>query len=143
MSTPGSPPWMRVSPRRRASYVDPGLRLSDAERSAVADRLSPHYADGRLDQTAFDERLDRAMKAKTRSDLTALFADLPDTGGSKMPEHQPQGRRKPRVLFLILVIVIAAIIGNALVHSWVPWLLIALIVFLWLRHGPQRQRGPS
>ena len=54
------------------------LRVSDAERQAVADRLGEHFAEGRLDQDEFGERAGRAMTAKTRADLSGLFDDLPD-----------------------------------------------------------------
>src|ERR1700733_15523156 len=76
MSAP-SPAWIQAATRRRTSYSD--LRISDAERSEVADLLSKHYGDGRLDQAEFNERLDLAMKAKTYKDLSGLFADLPPT----------------------------------------------------------------
>jgi hypothetical protein len=56
------------------------MRVSDAERSQVAERLSRHYADGRLDDAEFEARLDRAMRATTRADLLGLFADLPEKG---------------------------------------------------------------
>ena len=88
-------PWMRGSDaRRRARYADATahLRVSDAERNAVADRLAQHYGDGRLDQAELDERLGRAMSAKTRADLDGLLADLPDAG----PPPKPAGGRGPR-----------------------------------------------
>jgi len=64
---------------RRIRYSDQHIRVSDAERNAVAELLGQHYADGRLDQAEFDERVGRTMAAKTRGDLTGLFDDLPDT----------------------------------------------------------------
>ena len=64
---------------RRIRYSDQHIRVSDAERSAVADLLGQHYADGRLDQAEFDDRVSRTMAAKTRGDLTGLFDDLPET----------------------------------------------------------------
>ena len=58
------------TPRRRdRSTADASMRVSDAERSDVADRLAQHYGDGRLDQAELDERLSRAMSAKTQADL--------------------------------------------------------------------------
>jgi hypothetical protein len=68
--------WTR---RIRTGYYD-NMRVSDAERSEVADLLGRHYSDGRLDKQEFDERVSRAMSAKTRADLDGLFDDLPDTG---------------------------------------------------------------
>ena len=51
--SPGSDPrtsqsWTRgFSPLFRSLYSDQDLRVSDAERQAVADRLAEHFADGR------------------------------------------------------------------------------------------------
>jgi hypothetical protein len=53
------------------------VRASDAERSEVADVLSRHFGEGRLDAAELDERLGRAMSARTRGDLASLVADLP------------------------------------------------------------------
>ena len=61
-------------------YSGQHLRVSDAEREAAASRLAEHLAAGRLDQAEFDDRVRRAMSAKTRADLSGLFADLPETG---------------------------------------------------------------
>ncbi len=57
-------------------HSDQHLRVSDAEREAVTDQLAEHFAAGRLDQAEFDDRIGRAMSAKTRADLSGLFADL-------------------------------------------------------------------
>ena len=64
---------------RRIRYSDQHIRVSDAERNAVAELLGQHYADGLLDQAEFDERVGRTMAAKTRGDLSGLFDDLPET----------------------------------------------------------------
>ena len=53
------------------------LRASDAERENAVHALGAHYADGRLDRSELDERVDAALAARTRSQLDALFADLP------------------------------------------------------------------
>jgi hypothetical protein len=148
MSEPCGPPWARRYARgQRTSPANPGMRVSDAERTEVADRLSKHYSDGRLDEAEFNERLDQAMKAKTRSDLSGLFADLPETpvsGEAKPPARREQGRLLRTVLFLVLVVAIATTASHAITHVFMPffmpWLLIGLLAFLWLRHGPRRQR---
>ncbi len=59
---------------------DPGLRASDAERDAVADRLRGAHAEGRLSVEELYERLDAALAARTRGDLAPLTADLPRPG---------------------------------------------------------------
>jgi hypothetical protein len=131
---------------RRGGYAHRDLRVSDAERAEVADRLSKHYSDGRLDQAEFDERVDQAMRAKTQSDLIGLFDDLP---GPDEPEPcAPQRaarvarRRDERphhhhhTLLFVVMIVAVFILARALVQIYVPWLLIGLIAALWLVFGP-------
>ena len=140
---PSSQPWTAgYHSRRRDGYVNPGMRVSDAERAEVADRLSRHYADGRLDQAEFDERMGRAMNARTQGDFDGLFADLPDLPrpGATPPvpvSHQPSRSNSPmsRIAMLILIIVAAIVVSHLVFNSFFfPWLLIALVAFLWLRH---------
>jgi hypothetical protein len=84
------------------------MRISDAEREAAAAELREHFASGRLDQEELNERLDRVFAAKTRGDLTGLFADLPSSGhawdlagagapgsGSSRPGGQSRGQGSP------------------------------------------------
>jgi Domain of unknown function (DUF1707) len=131
-----------------------GLRVSDAERADVADRLSKHYGDGRLDQAEFNERLDRAMKATTRSDLSGLLTDLPGTEPSPetgrpqwdrqhrgpRPHWGPGGQWPRRVLAIALVIAIAVVAGHVLVRLYIPWLAIGVLAILWLRYGRWHRR---
>jgi hypothetical protein len=53
------------------------LRVSDAERQAVARRLERALRDGRLMIVEFDERVRAAYGARTRGDLDDLTDDLP------------------------------------------------------------------
>jgi hypothetical protein len=144
----GGPPWGRGSSYRRASQSDPSMRVSHDERTQVADRLSKHYGDGRLDEEEFNDRLDRAMKAKTRGDLYGLFDDLPDAPPAQEPhEVIPQRHRRPlfgRLVFFILAIVLISAVWHAVAWPFwafgmggfsAPWLLIAIIVFLLLRRS--------
>jgi hypothetical protein len=145
------------------------MRVSDAERAEVADQLAQHYGDGRLDQAELDERLGRAMGAKTQADLTGITADLPHIdprpGSSRpaaarasstyppAPRSRP-GRPRSRVLPIVLLIALAVVASHALTpFFWAPfwlgpglwlgsawWLWIALLIFCWLRFGPRRRR---
>ncbi len=115
------------------------LRVSDAERNEVADKLSRHFSDGRLDQTEFKERLDAAMSAKTQGDLVGLFDDLPPLANEPAP---PPSRRRRLVPFVVLLAFLAIAAGST-VSLWhalqIPWLLVAAIAFfLWHRAGRHR-----
>ena len=101
---------------------DQHMRVGDVERRAAADRLGEHFADGRLDQAEFDERISRTMSAKPRADLTGLFTALPDTGAPAGPVRPPRGRVHSA---LVLVAVIAVIMIAA--HA-----LLAIAPLLWL-----------
>jgi Domain of unknown function (DUF1707) len=137
MSPTSSQQWSR-----RIRYSDQHLRVSDAERNTVAEQLGTHYGDGRLDQAEFDERVSRAMAAKTRGDLDGLFDDLPDpepTGASRNDRSGDPAvpyRRRRRTGFgrmlLLVVLVIAAlsIVSHVLTAFafYVPWFWIAAVV---------------
>src|SRR5690348_7165959 len=120
MPAPYNPPWGRGSSGQRPT-PDPNIRVSHAERTEVADRLSRHYGDGRLDEEEFNERLDRAMKAKTRADLDGLFDDLPGdepprppAGPPPPPMVRPPRHGLPRIVFLVFVAIVAIMVGQAL-----------------------------
>jgi hypothetical protein len=55
----------------------PDLRIGDADREAAATRLREHFAQGRLTQEEFNQRLDGVFAATTHGQLTALGRDLP------------------------------------------------------------------
>jgi Domain of unknown function (DUF1707) len=152
--------WARGS----TGSANPQMRISDADRAEVTDRLSKHYSDGRLDQAEFNERLDRAMNAKTQADLNGLFADLPATDepdkavkAVRQPDRRPANRRPvQRVLGLILITVVAIFVARALMWPFfgffgfaghvlfvpVPWILIAIVAFVCWRYATRHRRRP-
>ena len=79
-----SDPEIQASdPETRAS--DPGtrtsspeVRASDRERDAATHQLQAAFAEGRLDDAEFDERMRAALTARTRGQLEQLLTDLPD-----------------------------------------------------------------
>src|SRR5207249_4048728 len=105
---------------------DQHMRVSDAERQAVADRLAEHFSSGRLDQAEFDERVGRAMSAKTRADLNGLFDDLPETGAPAAtgPAGQPRRRHRHPILLAALIVFVAI----AAAHVVWPLLWIGVLV---------------
>ena len=113
---------------------DQHMRVSDAERQAVADRLAEHFSSGRLDQAEFDERVGKAMSAKTRADLNGLFEDLPETGAPaatdpKDPTGQPRRRHRHPILLAALIVFVA--IAAAHVVWPLLWIgfLVAIVLF--------------
>lgn len=55
------------------------IRVSDAERDAVAAQLREHYAQGRLTMDELNERLDRVFASRTNLELASVMSDLPYT----------------------------------------------------------------
>lgn len=68
------------------------LRVGDADRERVAERLRSAYAEGRLDLAEYDDRVRQAWAARTYGELDRLTGDLP-AGGT-----EPAGRRPPAPL---------------------------------------------
>jgi hypothetical protein len=58
------------------------MRVGHAERDAVTAELREHYAAGRITLDELNERLDKALAAKTKADLNALMTDLPSVPGA-------------------------------------------------------------
>lgn len=56
----------------------PEIRASDRERDAATHQLQAAFAEGRLDDAEFDERMRAALTARTRGQLEQLLTDLPD-----------------------------------------------------------------
>ena len=75
------------------------LRASDGERDQVVALLQRHFADGRLTQAEFEERVGAALAARTRDQLRALTADLP---GADIRPARPAMALDPWLLCLLL-----------------------------------------
>jgi hypothetical protein len=65
------------------------LRISDADRAAVAERLRIAHDEGRLDLAEYDSRLRSAYASTTYGELEPITADLP-----AVPEPQPPAVKK-------------------------------------------------
>jgi hypothetical protein len=124
---------------RRIRYSDQHIRVSDAERNSVAELLGEHYADGRLDQGEFDERINRTMAAKTRGDLTGLFDDLPETGPAGAGPAGPDGpggrvsyrgpRRRGGLVRPLLLLILLFICANFAWHAFTSLFFIQPLVW--------------
>jgi hypothetical protein len=128
-------------PRFRYGSTDQHIRVSDAERTEVADRLAAHLGEGRLGQAEFDERVAQAMSAKTRGDLRGLFDDLPEPGPAWVPgepahaqhpaAHPPRSYVHAFSLVLLVVVITAAGTAGEAVFGRVPgvktWLTVGIV----------------
>jgi uncharacterized membrane protein len=121
------------------------LRLSDADREAALEMLSDHYSVGRLTKDEFDERSDAVWSARTRDDLTPVFADLPvHPAGAPVPRPSGSVRRRWAGGFpMPLVPVVFALIALTVV-THLPFLIVGAVVWwCWARHlawgGEQRR----
>src|SRR5690606_4147434 len=78
---------------------DPGrdrLRVGHAERDAAAEALRDAAADGRITLEELEERLERALQARTYAELDALFEDLqPVPGAALVPLSGPRPPQAP------------------------------------------------
>ena len=58
------------------------VRASNTERDAVAGKLQDAFAEGRLDDDEFDQRMRAALTARTHAELDVLLTDLPAPAGA-------------------------------------------------------------
>jgi hypothetical protein len=65
-----------------ATVAGEELRASHADRDQVVEVLRVAAGDGRLSAEELDDRLERALTARTYAELAALTADLPATPGA-------------------------------------------------------------
>lgn len=119
----------------------PELRIGDAEREQASAALAEHFAQGRLDDEEYAERLDAAWSARTRSDLAQLFWDLPAT---TPPRHRPapassSGARGPRWRVPLLVLAVGLLLLALVTHVPLVILVVVLVVGVLVARG--RSRG--
>jgi Flp pilus assembly protein TadB len=132
------------------------IRASDAERDHVVAQLREHFAAGRLTAGESQDRIGRALEARTFGDLDGLTTDLPVLGpaGGSLGRAVPGQTLAPsrtvaadcqsnpeqdtaRLTVLALGAVVAAYGVTWLLTGiwWFPWALIVVPAVLgWTRH---------
>jgi hypothetical protein len=135
------------------------LRAADADRELVVERLRAAAAEGRIGHDELDERVSRALKARTYGELDATIADLPRPGGPSAERRTPFGAgarggqhrgtagRRPAVghwmlgtvrenpWLLLFAIPVVAVTGAMLLAASVMWtVLMVAVVILGGRH---------
>ncbi|MEU7817532.1 DUF1707 domain-containing protein [Pseudonocardia sp. NPDC049154] len=121
--------------------TDAAVRLSDADREAVADRIRAAAAEGRLTLEEADERQQAAYAAKVEADLTPLTADLPapppPTPGLRT--LSPDARRRLMVhagigLAVVLLVLVRWIAGPVS-FFWpagpIFWIVVSIAAHYW------------
>jgi hypothetical protein len=111
--------------RRRAEVRwvrDSDLRASQDERDRVVDWLRTHAGEGRLELDELEERVELALRARTRGDLAALLRDLPRLPGR---EHS-RGRRavaRASAAMALLPLLAAIVLFSAAppMIAWMGW----------------------
>ena len=74
--------------------MNPAMRAASADRERAVDVLKAGFAEGRLTQDEYNDRMGRAYAARTYGELTALTADLP---AGAMPAVWPVPMYQPAV----------------------------------------------
>jgi hypothetical protein len=120
------------------------LRVSNAERQGVVERLNAAFAEGRLEVAELDERVQAAYAAKTVGDLRRLVLDLPlprdARGNPALPAKPAADREIERSssraavggalgLFLVNVLIWAAVsLGTReWIYFWPIWTAIPFV----------------
>ena len=131
------------------SQYQPHQRFTEADRDKIAGRLRDAFADGRLDQPEFSNRLDKLYAVTTYGELEPLVRDLPpvrthstpavarDVSPAPAPGTFPERKKEAHPVLaaaggfgsiVIVNVVIWAVIGIAnggeFPHFWPIWLLI-------------------
>ena len=132
----------REMPAPRAER-DPQMRTSQAERDRVVDQLRDHAAAGRLEVDELEERVERALGARTRGDLADVTKDLPRSarptrGGATAPAPV---RAAAIVALLPLLAGIAILALAPAAFAWVGWTAVGWWLFCGLPH--RRRRAPA
>jgi len=125
------------------------LRISDADRDRVADRLRLAAAEGRLSSDELEERLEAAFTARTDAELAPLTADLPVPAAGVAPRGL--ARRLPArpdfgpyVGVSVMLVAIWALTGMG--YFWPIWPILgwgSSFVFTGSLGGPCRRRSSN
>jgi Domain of unknown function (DUF1707)/Domain of unknown function (DUF4190) len=88
----GGPAGHQVSPGGDQIRMTSSMRAATADRERAVDVLKAGFAEGRLTQEEYNDRMGRAYAARTYGELAALTADLPH---GAMPTWQPPVYQPP------------------------------------------------
>ncbi len=122
--------------RNELEFLPGHIRVGDAERAAVAERLSAHAAAGRLTVEELEQRLDVAHTAVVVADLRALETDLAPT-----PRARAAVPWTP-LLAIAVVLLVAGVAGSIAAGFPIPALFIGAFL-VWRLAAWRRGWGPA
>jgi len=129
----------------RIAGREPNLRAADADRERSAERLRVSHAEGRLDLTEFQERLELCLQAKTVGELDELVRDLPSDSERERSATRFSIWRwpvAPLVPILIAIVVLSAALGHHVFRLWIPLVFVLWRISWWRRGWAGARRGP-
>jgi hypothetical protein len=108
----------------------------------VADRLHRAAVEGRLEPEELEDRLHKALRARTYGELRRLVADLPGVPVRRSNGSLALTALKLSVRVVVALVVIAAVITVAVVMAawWLIWILLWM-TFRGRRYGWARPRS--
>lgn len=117
------------------SSQQPDILASDQERDAIASELGAHFQAGRLDAAELDDRLGRALRARTRGDLAELVTDLPQASPPQEPPASRGSRAAMAAIAITLGVAALTVAGLAFTAGgghrfWAPWWLIPVVIMV-------------
>jgi len=116
------------------------VRVGTEEREQAVQLLAQHLSAGRLELAEFEERVSAVYAARTAAQLAALFRDLPGPlppmPGYRAERGYPAGRRVPRRLILLVLLIVALVMLVADI-AFPPFFLIPVC---WLVLHARRRR---
>ena len=119
---------------------DPRYRLSDVERDEAISALADAYAEGRLDEAEFGQRMGAASSSRFAADLDPLFADLPPRPTRRavaVRTSRAPGRGGPPMLLVPFAAVAAVLLVGY------GWILVPVLLLLLARGLPRPPHGPG
>ena len=112
-------PWQWQTRRTERPARD--VRVSDAERTEVIEHLSHQTGEGRLTLEEFEERVDGALRSKTRGELDSILQGLPPLSPHRTRSRVEVGRALRPLAAVALVALAIVTLG-----AWVLWIVVPM-----------------
>jgi hypothetical protein len=126
------------------------LRASDEDRERIADRLRHATAEGRLHAHELEERLAKALRARTYGELDDVVYDLPSDRIARRPRRGATEWVQPAVVLAIaiplacvaiaVVMAVALFVLSGVFAVWMLWMVIGWWLFGHRHHHHDHRR---